>query len=252
MYPHLVKMIKIPDEINLENYTLILPSVAVGNVGQLCIDLLISSLDMHKIGSLWNSMFLPICGLDPYNKNSTSLCTTADFYLGGCHNIILLQLRSPYVGSSNDFFNELAQFIQQKKISKIIILTSSYDYECANRSESRIRYLTSDDSLLNNEKLLKSLHWTKHMKSITIKSTRQYYIPGGGFANGLYEYFKEKEIPCTVLFCYCSEGDNVSDALMLFKGLNDWLNLVNDDTNDIKHPPSWEFFFGNPPASNMY
>ena len=116
---HLVKMIKIPDEINLENYTLILPSVAVGNVGQLCIDLLISSLDMYKIGSLWNSMFLPICGLDPYNKNSTSLCTTADFYLGRCHNIILLQLRSPYVGSSNDFFNELAQFIQRKKISKV-------------------------------------------------------------------------------------------------------------------------------------
>lgn len=111
-------MIKILEEINLENYILILPSVAVGNIGQLCIDLLISNLNLYKIGSLWNSMFLPICGLNPYDKNSNSLCTTGDFYVG-MYNIILLQLRSPYVGNLNNFFDELIQFIQHKKISKV-------------------------------------------------------------------------------------------------------------------------------------
>ncbi|KAF3424908.1 hypothetical protein E2986_06999 [Frieseomelitta varia] len=252
MKKYLVKMIKIPEEINLENYTLMLPSVAVGNVGQLCIDLLISSLNLHKIGSLWNSMFLPICGLDPYDKKSNSLCTTADFYLGTCHNIILLQLRSPYVGNSNEFFDELAQFIQRKRLNKIIILTSSYDYECANRSEFKIKYLTSDESLSNDEKLLKNLCWISHMKSVKTNSTEQCYIPGGGFANGLYEYLKTFGIPCTVLFKYCSEGDNVSDALVLFKGLNEWLNLINDDINSIKYPSSWEYFFGNPPSLDMY
>lgn len=61
------------------------------------------------------------------------------------------------------------------------------------------------------------------------------------------------KIPCTILFCYCSEGDNVSDALVLFNGLNEWLNLISDiDNNIIKYPPSWEYFFGNPPSSNMY
>ncbi|XP_076762352.1 proteasome assembly chaperone 2 [Xylocopa sonorina] len=245
-------MIKIPEEINLENYTLLLPSVAVGNVGQLCIDLLISNLNLHKIGSLWNSMFLPICGLDPYDKNSTSVCTTADFYLGKC-NMILLQLRSPYVGHSNDFFDQLAQFIRQKKISKTIILTSSYDYERSDRSESSLRYLTSDESLLNNEKLLENLPWKRHVKKSATESIEQYHISGGGFANGLYQYLKLNEIPCTVLFCYCSEGDNVSDALILLKGLNQWLNLFKDGTNSsIKYPPSWEHFFGNPPSIEMY
>ncbi|CAL7950149.1 unnamed protein product [Xylocopa violacea] len=245
-------MIKIPEEINLENYTLLLPSVAVGNVGQLCIDLLISNLNLHKIGSLWNSVFLPICGLDPYDKNSSSVCTTADFYLGEC-NLILLQLRSPYVGHSNDFFDQLVQFIQQKKISKTIILTSSYDYERSDRSESSLRYLTSDDSLLNNEKLLENLSWKRHVKKDAAESIEQYHIPGGGFASGLYQHFKSNEIPCTVLFCYCSEGDNVSDALILFKGLNQWLNLFRDGTNNgIKYPLSWEHFFGNPPSIEMY
>ncbi|OAD58174.1 Proteasome assembly chaperone 2 [Eufriesea mexicana] len=246
-------MIKIPEEINLENYTLILPSVSVGNVGQLCIDLLISTLNLQKIGSLWNSVFLPICGLDPYDKNSSSLCTTADFYLGTYYKLILLQLRSPCVSNSNDFLNELAQFIQEKKIKKAVILTSSYGYEHVNRSDSNVSYLTSDDSLLNDEKLLESLLWKKHMKYIATESVDPYYISGGGFASGLFIHFKSMQIPSTVLFRYCSEGDNVSDALILFQGLNKWLNLIKDSTNNsIKYPPSWEFFFGNPPTSDMY
>ena len=247
-------MIKLPEEVSLENYTLILPSVAVGNVGQLCIDLLISSLNLCKSGSMWSSMFVPITGLDPYNKNSDSLCTTADFYVGAAYKIIVLQLRSPYVGNCTSFFDELTQFVRQRKISKLLILSSSYDYERADRSETSLRYLSSDRSLLDNEKLLENLCWKKHEKKILTDSTGN-HIPGGGYANGLYDYLKSTEIPCTVLFCYCSEGDNVSDALILVKGLNQWLNLI--DTNargdiDIKYPPSWEYFFGNPPASEVY
>lgn len=90
------------------------------------------------------------------------------------------------------------------------------------------------------------------MKSVKTYSTEQCYIPGGGFANGLYRYLETFGIPCTVLFEYCSEGDNISDALVLFKGLNEWLNLINNDTNSIKYPSSWEYFFGNPPSLDMY
>ncbi|XP_076282053.1 proteasome assembly chaperone 2 [Lasioglossum baleicum] len=245
-------MIKIPEEIDLEDYTLILPSVAVGNVGQLSIDLLISSLNLRKIGSMWSSMFLPIIGHDPYNKKSNSLCTAADFYLGAACKIILLQLRSPYVGNSTDFYEELLQFIQLKKFSKIIILTSSYDYEQSDRSDSRLRYLSSDNSLLNNIELL---HWKEHIRNTLVESAENSYIPGGGFANGLYNYLKSADVPCTVLFCYCSEGDNVSDALILVKGLNQWLNVLetNSDSGiNVIYPPSWEYLFGNPPAPEIF
>ncbi|XP_031831395.1 proteasome assembly chaperone 2 [Nomia melanderi] len=248
-------MIKLLEEINLEDYTLILPSVAVGNVGQLSIDLLISTLNLYKIGSMWSSIFLPICGYDPYNKNTNSLCTAADFYLGTTHKIVLLQLRSPHVGNSTDFFKELAEFIQQKKISKIIILTSSYDYERSERSDSSLRYLTTDDSLMNNKTLLESLKWKRYTRKTLMEPTENFHIPGGGFANGLYNYLKSVDIPCTVLFCYCSEGDNISDALTLVKGLNQWLNILETTSNidiNVRYPPSWEYLFGNPPASELY
>lgn len=116
-------------------------------------------------------------------------------------------------------------------------------------------YLTSDDSLLNNDKLLKRLHWKRYTKQILTGSTENYCIPGGGFANGLYEYLKSREISCTTLFRYCSEGDNIHDALMVVKGLNQWLNLLEitiDDGINIKYPPSWKYFFGNPPSSELY
>ncbi|CAK9813967.1 Proteasome assembly chaperone 2 [Anthophora quadrimaculata] len=246
-------MIKIPEEINLENYTLIIPSVAVGNVGQLCTDLLIYNLNLTKVGSMWNPAFLPICGLDPYNRDSKSLCTTADFYLGTNYQIIVLHIRAPHIGHLNDFFDEVAQFTKQKKISKIIILTSSYDYECADKSDSSLRYLTTDNALLSNKKLLESFTWKKHMKKTLTESVEQHYIPGGGFANGFYHYLKSVEIPCTVLFCYCSEGDNIPDAFILFEGLNEWLNLLKDNTDcDIKYPPSWEYLFGNLPPLVIY
>lgn len=249
-------MIKIPEDVNLENYTLILPSVAVGNVGQLCADLLISNLNLRKIGSLWNPMFLPICGLDPYSNDSNSVCTASEFYQATLSKVLLLQLRSPYVGNSNNFFEELAEFVGRKKIGKVVILTSSYAYERADSSQSELRYLTSDARLSSDEKLLESLGWRRHAKVAPEDqkdSTERCYVSGGGFANGLYEYFKSTKIPCTVLFCYCSEGDNVSDALKLFDGLNCWLNLTKaTPANGIQYPPSWQYFFGNPPSSDIY
>lgn len=263
------KMIKIAQGIDLENYTLILPSVAVGNLGQLCVDLIISNLNLNKIGSMWSPMFLPICGLDPYydddNDDSNILCTAADFYIGTSLNIIVLQLRSPYVGISNDFFEELSAFVRQNKISKTVILTSSYDHERVDRSESGLRYLATDASLMGDEKLVKNLCWIKHgernnswTKSETTSTMLQrLHIPGGGFANGLYDHFASAKIPCTVVFCYCSEGNNVPDALILFKGLNRWLNLTKDpnivDLNNIKYPPSWkDVIFDKPLFVEMY
>lgn len=41
-------------ELNLADYTVIIPSVCVGNVAQLSIDLIISSLQMIKAATVWH------------------------------------------------------------------------------------------------------------------------------------------------------------------------------------------------------
>lgn len=251
------KMIKLLEEISLYNYTLILPSVAVGNVGQLCVDLVISSLNLRKIGSVLSSAFLPVVGLNPYDDSSNSLCTTADFYIGDSAKLLLLQLRSPHVASLTTFFDELVQFVQQQKIAKAIILTSGYAYEQWDNSNRCLRFLLSDQLLFPNEKLFETLNWVKHERKDPVQSTGggRLTIPGGGFANNLYDRFVAGNIPCALLFRYCSEGDNKSDALELTLDLNRWLNILetnSDGIHNVMYPPSWKYFFGCPPPFEIY
>lgn len=77
------------------------------------------------------------------------------------------------------------------------------------------------------------------------------YIPGGGITKGLYTdrymgflspllnggadihlffFFSScaEDIPLAVLLLFCSEGDNIPDALTLANQLNDWLHLLDN------------------------
>lgn len=114
-------MIKLKEDIDLQGYTLVLPSVAVGNVGQLAVDLLISSLNAKRIGYVWDSAFIPIIGPDPYNENSSDLCTAVDLFCKEDKKILLLQIRSPLSRKPILFFNELQNFITEKNLVKVIV-----------------------------------------------------------------------------------------------------------------------------------
>lgn len=115
-------MMKLNENIDLSGCTLILPAVAVGNVGQLTLDLLISSTNMKKIGQIVSSCFIPIVGPDPYIKDSDELCTAIDIYHSADKKIVAIQIRSPPIKGLQSFFEGLRDFIKQEKISKVIFL----------------------------------------------------------------------------------------------------------------------------------
>ena len=114
-------MIKLREDVDMIGYTLILPSVAVGNVGQLAVDLLISNLNLRKIGQVLNSAFIPIIGANPYDENSPDLCTAVDLFYGADKRIVALQIRSPITKKPTEFFKELQTFIKERKIGKVRI-----------------------------------------------------------------------------------------------------------------------------------
>ncbi|XP_015585449.1 proteasome assembly chaperone 2 isoform X2 [Cephus cinctus] len=148
-------MIKLKKEVDMTNHTLILPSVAFGNVGQLAVDLIISSLKLQRIGYLVNNAFIPIIGADPYDEKSTDLCTTVDLFHGPEKKIVVLQIRSPLVKKPISFFTELIQFITERKIKKVVILTSSYGHEQrdAQLRTVPLRYVASPSMLEECEKI---------------------------------------------------------------------------------------------------
>lgn len=57
------------------------PAVSVGNVGQLAIDLVISTLDMTKVGYFYTDCLVPMVGNNPYataEENSVELSINAE------------------------------------------------------------------------------------------------------------------------------------------------------------------------------
>lgn len=112
-------MIKLTQDIDLENFTLILPSVAVGNVGQLSVDLFVSNLNLRKIGQIFSASFVPVVGANAYHENSDELVTAIDIYAGIKERVVFIQIRSPYVDDLTEFFDELAQFVKERKIAKV-------------------------------------------------------------------------------------------------------------------------------------
>ncbi|KAG7212565.1 hypothetical protein KM043_012866 [Ampulex compressa] len=252
-------MIKISEELNLEGYTLILPSLAVGNVGQLSIDLLISSLDLHVIGQILSSAFVPVVGLDPYDNSSKVLCTAIDVYASTKNKIVAIQIRSPYISDLTEFFIELKQFIVDQKIVKVVILSSSYDYEKEHVQPdvAKLRYVPSTDLSSKDKTQFEDLNWVQHKpKPIPYRQNETVlHIPGGGFAINLYNFLSHSKIECVILFKFCSEGDNIADAVDLITYMNQWIKLLDinaDGGLKCKFPPSWKYLFGNPPASEIY
>ncbi|GAB5579340.1 proteasome assembly chaperone 2 [Prionailurus iriomotensis] len=77
-----------------------MPAVSVGNVGQLAIDLIISTLNMCKIGYFYTDCLVPMVGNNPYataEENSTELSINAEVYSLPSKKLVALQLRSIFI-----------------------------------------------------------------------------------------------------------------------------------------------------------
>lgn len=251
-------MIKLTKAFNLEGYTLILPSVAVGNVAQLTADLLIASLNLEKIGHILTSAFIPIVGLDSYEETSDHLCTAVDIYAGVKSQIVVIQIRSPFLKTINSFYHNLLQFVTENKISKVVILTSSYAYEKTGTqlNTTEFRYIPSVNILTDNNQIFKDLQWLQYQSVCPSSNNEEITsIPGGGFALDLFNFLSNNNISCIILFKFCYEGDNIPDALGLIDYLNQWMKLLQNNSDGsliIKYPSSWKYLFGNVLSSEIY
>lgn len=240
---------KFIDEGDLSDHTLIIPSVAVGNVGQLACDLLISSLKMKKIATVYSPALIPVLGYDPYDLNSKSLSSSCEVYISVSRKIVVLQVRAPLVYKfAQSFLENVVLKFKEKHIQKIVLLTSSYAHEKKHISTSPFRYINTESSLYDNE--VRKLKWTKHEQE-----EGRLKIFGGGFASMFFEICKQKSLPCFILYKFCSEGDNSPDAYDMIHHLNKILPLFSQDKDffsQLKQPVSWKLLFGRPPPKDIY
>lgn len=259
----------------LEEYSLVVPAVSVGNVGQLAADLLISTLWMERIGYIHHQSILPVVGNDPFAHRDSKTCkvvTSCEVYESLEHKLIVVQQRAPFVkGKRNLFKTWLANWIREMKFGKVIILTSIFAHERLDiqLEGSQFRFLASP--LMEKElgEVFRStpLNWQELERRSSFpaptpaersengtSSNEQIYLPGGGIAKSLFEDLS-KDLPVIVMSLFCSEGDNAQDGFKMVNYLNDWLKLIylqprrgNDGkmmpAQEWKTPVSWKLLYG--------
>ncbi|NXX44679.1 PSMG2 protein, partial [Tricholaema leucomelas] len=239
------------------------PAVSVGNVGQLAIDLVISTLDMTKVGYFYTDCLVPMVGNNPYatsEENSKELSINAEVYLLPSKKLVVLQIRSPFIKNKyRPFCDTLLSWVKSYNCARVIVLSSSHAYQRDDEQllGTPLRYLLTPDLEKAVGSHIQELKW-KEMEKVAaypgVNDTEKVlHIPGGGITKLLFTESCSKGIQMAVLLKFCSEGDNIPDAFALVNYLNDWLQLIKSEVNTSsqwKSPSSWRLLFGSglPPA----
>lgn len=104
----------------LRGATLVLPVVAVGNVGQLAADLLINTLRLPRVARLQDDALLPAAGTRPY-AHVEGLATPLELYRqpGG---VAVAQQRAPAApGTQAAFAQRLAAFVKAAGVKEVLV-----------------------------------------------------------------------------------------------------------------------------------
>ncbi|KAF4366888.1 hypothetical protein F8388_013953 [Cannabis sativa] len=106
--------------------TLIMPALSIGNVGQLAMDLLVSTMKPERVGYLDTPFVLPCVGNDAYVPvPQGQLALPLEVYESPANGVTLIQQRSPVVkGMMIEFAKNLAEFAAARGKTHVIVLSS--------------------------------------------------------------------------------------------------------------------------------
>lgn len=264
--------------------TLILPALSIGNVGQLAVDLLISSLKAERIGYLDDPNALPCVGNDAYTASpGGSISLPLEAYESSSSGLTLVQQRSPVIkGMMIEYAKNLASFAAANGKKHVIIL-SSLDFgrwkSVDMSSGLQIHYLSSSNTD-GSDNDCERFGWNRLQNYSPVQSTWKYlnelvkegsmpdedfsfeelgdddYYPSLPFA-AVFSVFKAKGIKVTCLLCYCSEGDNIPEAFSLAEATSKLVGLSQDEADDGGAgkwiiPFSWQSLYGPPADMTLF
>eukprot|EP01089_Gocevia_fonbrunei_P005283 TRINITY_DN1553_c0_g1_i1.p1 TRINITY_DN1553_c0_g1~~TRINITY_DN1553_c0_g1_i1.p1 ORF type:complete len:137 (-),score=22.48 TRINITY_DN1553_c0_g1_i1:444-809(-) len=105
-------------KVNFETHTLILPTLSIGNVGQISIDLLLNTFKFNRIGYLECPYVSAAVGNSAIQGQSDStIFTSLELWQNLESNITILQQRSPTHKNKNGLFaQKLTDWIKTRRI----------------------------------------------------------------------------------------------------------------------------------------
>ncbi|CDI98673.1 proteasome assembly chaperone 2 [Echinococcus multilocularis] len=242
-----------------QGYTFIIACAGVGNVGQLCMDVLISSIESAFAGYLNSPHVPPVVGPPPYPELSSTapLACSLELYDDDSRRLSLLQVRVPvFPGARDRFATEIVDFIMQQKFSRVVLLSSSF---AMTRKDQQLRgpplqYSVTSATKVEDIEALSRIGLMKLVREEVLDGDNQSVasylalnLPGSGAALPLFSAMeKAQTIPAVLLNTFTCDGDNRNDAFFMAHALNGWLkvNPVNGAVS-WKTPKCWKMLYGN-------
>ncbi|XP_059091786.1 proteasome assembly chaperone 2-like [Tigriopus californicus] len=231
------------------------PTVSIGNVGQLAIDLLLaSSTGTEKYGDLAHPALIPLVGSGETVEQTWTSCQV---HVNEKSKVAFVQLRSDIAkGREREFVDDFMDWFKRSEFGDLVILSS---LDAVERGESQLsgsqfRYLTTNPKgSLAKEFGLKE-DWLTLEKRPGEQEPRLY---GSGLAKQLLQNLSQDDaVEAVFLFVFCTEGDNLNIATYLTDIFNQWKGSIPCEESTRKpkfrFPSTWQHLYGNPIQSNIY
>ncbi|TPX60000.1 hypothetical protein PhCBS80983_g02057 [Powellomyces hirtus] len=234
------------DANELSGKTLVMPAPnALGNLGQLAVDVLISSLSLRRVGFVSSDLVLPVCGTEVYGTEETpnTLHTSFEVYASlpdASPQLVVVQLRAPVISRKGLLFSsQFQEWVEHHKFSDVILVTG-VDAGRRNDREiiSQLGVLESPNGHFNISEL-----GFLNIESRNSDSKCPVPPPGAGLSRFIIEELHRRGLPVLVVACFASEGDH-TQATRLASAVYSIVHPVQDQIT-WKTPLSWSQLYGN-------
>ena len=215
---------------------LILPSLSLGNVGQLAVDAMVVTLNAISVGYLEEESVLPAVGNDAFTPPSTGLISTSlEIYYkpsdGSSPAITFLQQRAPVIkGHNEEFVVHLMDFIKQQQFSHVVLLHSS---DASRRIDSQISGPQIRSIVAGSDGMTETR--AQRLKEANVipmeKETLELGLKHGTVAQKLHDKFVEASSSLsssptlTVLVHFVHEGYNLPEGISMATFTSRFLQL---------------------------
>mmetsp|Transcript_21702 Transcript_21702/g.47678 ORF Transcript_21702/g.47678 Transcript_21702/m.47678 type:complete len:262 (-) Transcript_21702:324-1109(-) len=252
------------EQLQLAGCTLVVPAVSTANVGQLAVDLLISTLELPRVAYLEHDAVLPCVGNDPYVAPCGAVATSMELYADASKSLVVMQQRSPVTpGKQREFAADLATWAERCKFKEVVVLSG---LSAKWRTEQRIGlgfqlcYIASTAGTADGA----------HPRCEEIGLPRLADEEFGPEARQelrlppwpLFEALKGSDGGNDVVtfLAFCNEGDNIPDAAAMAQLTAHYLNLLPETpagqdrpaSLQWRMPPSWAHLYGPPPEVGLF
>eukprot|EP00301_Raphidiophrys_heterophryoidea_P024527 c7994_g1_i2.p1 GENE.c7994_g1_i2~~c7994_g1_i2.p1 ORF type:complete len:253 (+),score=62.91 c7994_g1_i2:49-807(+) len=242
----------------LAGFSVILPDVTIGNVGQLAADILIHNFAFHKIGILSSKFVMPMVGNDPFGGDQGNLSTPLEVFCNSESKLCLVQQRSPAIQGCHSHFNsEVLRWVQDMKFSSVWVISALdaqfRDDQQLQGTSLRVLNSTNTPSSIFSVPLesLGILPLEQHSHDLITKHSLPSFLLAQSNSQADNTTSTSPNVVC--LFRFCVEGNNTNDGMTTAAILAFLLGIAKpQDTLQLKTPPSWQHMEGQLLAGEIF